>query len=320
VAIERQTDGDGAERFDAFMDRCLYGPDGFYTNGGAAGRRGGDFITSPEVGPLFGAVLFRAIDAWWADAGRPDPFTVYDVGCGPGTLLRAIGLAAGEAGRRWNLIGVDRAGGGESVITELPPDLSSAVVVGNELLDNMAFRVIEQTPEGLAEVYVTASGDSELRPVDIDRGHPVSAIGVGERAPLMEQAAEWVADTLTRQPIKLCLFDYGAVTTAELAGRGGWLRTYRRHQRGDDPLVDPGSSDITADVGWDQLPTPSLLVHQRDFLASWGIAALVDEGREYWNEHAAAPDLTAFRMRSRISEAEALTDDQGLGRFWSASW
>jgi SAM-dependent MidA family methyltransferase len=45
------------------MDDALYGPEGFYMrpDGGSAGRRG-DFLTSPEVGPLFGAVLARAID------------------------------------------------------------------------------------------------------------------------------------------------------------------------------------------------------------------------------------------------------------------
>ena len=48
------------ERFDRYMERCLYGPDGFYATDGSAGRRGGDFITCPEVGPLFGAVLAPA--------------------------------------------------------------------------------------------------------------------------------------------------------------------------------------------------------------------------------------------------------------------
>ena len=52
--------------------------------GGSAGRRG-DFLTSPEVGPLFGAVLARYLDAVWERLDRPDPFTVVDAGAGPGT-------------------------------------------------------------------------------------------------------------------------------------------------------------------------------------------------------------------------------------------
>ena len=58
-----------------------------------AGRRG-DFLTSPEVGPLFGAVLARLLDAEWDRLGRPDRFTVVDAGAGPGTLARSV-LAAG---------------------------------------------------------------------------------------------------------------------------------------------------------------------------------------------------------------------------------
>ena len=80
--------------FERFMELALYGVEGFYMRdgGGVAGRRG-DFITSPEVGPLFGAVLARCLDAEWERLGRPDPFTVVDAGAGPGTLARSV-LAA----------------------------------------------------------------------------------------------------------------------------------------------------------------------------------------------------------------------------------
>jgi len=89
----------GAIPFAAFMDLALYGPSGFYTApaGGRAGRRG-DFLTAPEVGPLFGAVVARFLDAEWERLGRPDPFTVVDAGAGPGTLARAV-LAARPACR-----------------------------------------------------------------------------------------------------------------------------------------------------------------------------------------------------------------------------
>lgn len=65
----------GSLRFSDVVRTALYGQHGFYTRGGGAGRRR-DFLTSPEVGSLFGAVLARALDAWWIDVGRPDPFVV----------------------------------------------------------------------------------------------------------------------------------------------------------------------------------------------------------------------------------------------------
>ena len=85
----------GALRFDQFMSLALYGEAGFYTRHGQAGRRG-DFITSPEIGPLFGAVVARALDDWWRELGCPAPFTVVEVGAGPGTLARSV-LAANGA-------------------------------------------------------------------------------------------------------------------------------------------------------------------------------------------------------------------------------
>ena len=57
----------GAIPFAEFHRLALYGPSGFYTRagGGRAGRRGGAFLTSPEVGPLFGAVVARYLDDQW---------------------------------------------------------------------------------------------------------------------------------------------------------------------------------------------------------------------------------------------------------------
>ena len=51
------------------MEIALYGEHGFYATSGAAGRRG-DFITSAEVGPLFGAVIVAQNWKALGDAGR----------------------------------------------------------------------------------------------------------------------------------------------------------------------------------------------------------------------------------------------------------
>ncbi len=299
------------------MERCLYGPDGFYSTSGSAGRRSGDFLTSPEVGPLFGAVLAEMLDDLWHDLGDPDDFVVYDVGCGPGALLKAV--AAARPDRPWRLVGVDRVDAAGADLSELPDDLAGAVVLGNELLDNLPFRIVERHTDGFHEVHVDetqADGPSErLVPSDVELDIPVDT-----RAPLLSAAADWVDSVLARNPALVCLIDYGAPTTAELAERGGWLRTYRQHQRGSDPYADPGECDITTDVAWDQLSPTDSLVRQHQFLERWGIDRLVDEGREYWKAHAAAPDLTAIRMRSRVSEVEALVDPAGLGDWWVAIW
>ena len=69
----------GAISFEKFMKLALYAPSGFYSTEVRAGRRG-DFITSPEVGPLFGAVVANAVDEQWRQLGRPKEFELVEVG------------------------------------------------------------------------------------------------------------------------------------------------------------------------------------------------------------------------------------------------
>lgn len=340
-------------RFDEYMRRCLYDDGGFYATSGRAGQRRGDFITSPEVGPLFGEVVANAIDAWWHELGAPSDFTVFDVGCGPGALLRSVRRARPD--RPWTLVGVDvaaailadqrttgttgNAADGEiPVVAELPVQIDASIVLGNELLDNIPFRIVEQTSDGLKEVFVELSqveGDRQAsekllafdREQGTDRSLNISNIaGVlaeldeGERAPVLSGAAEWVRSTLERGTTRLCLFDYGAASTAELARRGGWLRTYRQHDRGDDPYSDPGYWDITTDVAIDQLPAPTSVQTQTEFLYQWGISDLVEEGKAYWKANAHAPNVAAIKMRSRVSESEALVNPSGLGSWNVLHW
>lgn len=320
------------ERFDAYMERCLYDPEhGFYATGaGSAGRRGGDFITSPEVGPLFADVLVRAIERWWEELGRPASLVVHDVGSGPGTLARALERAATGSPAIGVVRAVDRVGTDGVTTAPLPTDLRGSVVIANELLDNCPIRIVERTVDGWAEVWVRtepAAGGSraieELRP--LDERPPVlpaevDALAPGVRLPVAEQAARWVADMLERRPAVLLTLDYGAATTGDLAARGGWLRTYRRHERGDDPYRDPGRWDITCDVPVDQLPRPDEVIEQAEFLRRAGIDELVADGRRYWQANAATPDVHAFRMRSRVTEAEALLDPSALGSWLVCRW
>ena len=141
----------GAIRFDEFMRIALYGEHGFYTSGGRAGRRG-DFITSPEVGPLFGAVVARACDAWWEQLGCPDDFRIIDAGAGPGTLARSVLAASprclGAAPGRYLAIEISEPQRAQHPdgVTSLAslhevPDGAVGIVIANELLDNLPFRL-----------------------------------------------------------------------------------------------------------------------------------------------------------------------------------
>ena len=320
----------GPLRFDEYVEACLYDPaGGFYTSGGAAGRRG-DFITSPEVGPLFGTVLARWMDGVWERLGRPVGFTVVEVGAGRGTLARSV-LAAAPAcmadGRyvaveRSNALRADLPSGVER-LSDLPDGAVTGVVVANELLDNLAFRLLEAGGGAWHEVRVGV-GDEGLVEV---AGEAVDLAGLpepvdGARIPLQDEAAAWVRRALGQVDRGAVLaFDY-ASTTADLAARpwNEWLRTYRGHERGAHPLDTPGSQDVTVDVAVDRLPGAPTVTTQAAFLRANGIDDLVDEGRRLWEAGAATGDLAAMRARSRITESEALLDESGLGAFAALEW
>ncbi len=332
VVMDSQTPR--AVPFEAFMHDALYGDDGFYTSGrGRAGRRG-DFITSPEVGPLFGAVIARFLDAEWQRIGRPDTFTVVDAGAGPGTLARSVLAARPACAGSMRYIAVDvsdeqRAGHPAGILsrTDLPDGPFDGVIIANELLDNLPFR-LAVFDAGWRESFVAATEDGRFSERLSAVFDPLPSVlpaqaSLGSRAPLQAVAARWVDDALARlRTGSVVVIDYAVGTTAELANRPWreWLRTYRGHERGGHYLADPGSQDITTDVCIDQLPEPDAVRTQSQWLQLYGIDELVAEGKQYWSEHAARPDLAAMKMRSRVAESEALLDPAGLGDFLVMQW
>ena len=322
------------------VELALYHPSGgFYEGGGRAGRDGADFITSPEVGGLFGAVLARALDSWWAALGRPDPFVVVEAGAGAGTLARAVLAAAGslacgaairyvmvERSAALRSVADERLAGRAEVVADLPTGPFDGVVLANELLDNLPFRLLRRQGSGWAEVFIDGDLSEVLRPapadvaVEADRLAPNAAVQA--RIPLQQAATRWVATAAARlRRGRVVVVDY-ADTTMSMASRPWteWVRTYRGHGRAGHPLHDLGSADITCEMAVDQLPPPTLDRAQADFLREHGIDDLVAVARREWIERAHVGDLQALKARSRVTEAAALTDPAGLGAFRVLEW
>lgn len=339
-----------------YVEACLYDSDGgFYmrSGGGRAGGRSGHFLTAPEVGPLFGAVLARALDAWWGELGEPDPFTVIDWGAGPGTLARSVlasepGCMAAGALR---LVLVELSPAQRDLHPEhplvlsvaqvsdaLPQGASAGVIVANELLDNLPSDVVRRTAGGWEELTVATDGVGSDRfslvaiPASLELVAGLPEVAAGARVPVQRAARSWVAEA--RRVLgtgRIVAFDYG-VTTEVLAERAdrsddpaaglGWLRTHREHDDGSWWLADPGSCDITVDVALDQVQADhrAEVCTQAEFLRGHGIDELVAEGRAAWAERAGVGDLDALKARSRAREAEALLDPDGMGAFNVLVW
>ena len=260
---------------------------------------------------------------------RPDRFDVVEVGAGPGTLARSILAAPLTCREAMNYVAVecsraqrDRHPEGINSAAEFPDRPIIGVVLANELLDNLPFRLmvfddgwreswIASTPSGFAE---------ELRPVtEISTFLPETAPH-GARAPIQDVARMWVDEAVASiSRGRLVAIDYARPLTSHVISIGwrDWLRTYSHHGRGSHYLKDIGAQDITCDVMLDQVfsGVNVRFVSQASFLERYGISTAVEEGRRYWELHASRPDLQAMMMRSRLSEATALTDVDGLGSF-----
>lgn len=346
---------EGPLPFDAVVDEALYGEGGFYATGGGAGRSGADFLTSPEVGPLFGACVARALDAEWRALDEPSVFVVVEGGAGAGTLCRSI-LAAGPAcapalryvlverspalrGRAASALPVEPAAqvlGGTTagpvvaLLADLPPGPLVGFVLANELLDNLPPQLARRDPGGEWEelrVGVDATGALTFEgwpappavAVAADRfaGDPPP----GSIVPVPRQAQRWVQRArASLEAGRVVCLDY-ADATASLARRpiSEWLRTYRGHDRGGHPLERLGEQDVTCEVPADQL-APESQRSQAEWLRAHGLDDLVEAARAAWHAAAAAPDLEALKARSRVNEAAALTDPAGLGAFQVLEW
>jgi SAM-dependent MidA family methyltransferase len=365
AAISARIEREGAIRFDAFVDLALYGEGGYFSGGAGAGRRA-DFITSPELGPLYGALFARAVDAEWERLGRPDPFVVIEGGAGRGALAKSILGAAPSCLRALRYVCVERSAelraraadllpveppenvfgavvGGdldeERVVTGTGPDVSvlddlphvpvTGMVIANELLDNLPFRLLHRAGGEWHEVHVDAV-DGDLRELLVV-AHPDDAAHAaqlapdardGARIPLQQEASVWVrraVETVVRG--RVVLVDY-ADATPSLAARPwtDWLRTYRSHQHGTGPLEDAGEQDITCEVAIDQLPPADADRAQATWLGDLGVDDLASAARAAWEARAHLGDLEAVRARSRVGEADALTDPAGLGAFRVLEW
>ncbi len=340
------------------MEVALYGAGGFFAEGGGAGRAGRDFVTSPETGSLYGACVARALDGWWRELDTPDPFLVVEAGAGNGRLARDILRAAPECLRALRYVLVEsspvlraeqrtrlalepadealgpfvRASGSDAPVPQgnagpvfasldvLPAlDAADAVVLANELLDNLVFGIAEFDGDRWNEVRVGVDAGRFVEVlVPAADETPGVDVPAGTRAPIPRGMRAWfeACDLVLRRGY-VAVIDY-MTDASDLPGRK-WMRTYRGHERGFDPLGEPGAFDITADVVVEQLfaCAPGFTARTHASQAAWlrdlGIDALVEEGRQTWSAGAHRGDLEALAGRSRITEAEALTDPGGLG-------
>jgi SAM-dependent MidA family methyltransferase len=267
--------------FPRYMERALYTPDlGYYSGGARKFGVDGDFITAPELTPLFGQTLALQVD----EIMRASAPELIEVGAGSGLLAADLLLELERRGNppaRYGILELSaelRARQRETLIQRAPrlatrvywldelPRAFSGVVVANEVLDAMPPHAVAVRKAAILERGVAlAAGEARaaftwadrpargalldaarhlaLAEIETDSGEYLTEINLAARA--------WVGTWAERlRQGALLLIDYGH-PQAEfyLPSRArGTLMCHYRHHAHDDPFIWPGLVDMTASV------------------------------------------------------------------------
>jgi SAM-dependent MidA family methyltransferase len=269
--IERHS---GTIPFERYMELALYAPDlGYYSGGAAKLGKDGDFTTSPEMTPLFGAALAQVAIAIMAQSAPQ----ILEFGAGTGALARDMLTELKRAGVRVERYAIVELSGElrarqELALRDFPqvvwlddfPPAFDGVVIGNEVLDAMPVSLVRKTDASWCELQVGIT--------DGAFGFQATAAG----APLMAQILSQIPDAgslpdgyMTEVHGVACgfiaslarmlkagnagaaiLIDYGFPAHEYYFDQraSGTLMCHYRHHAHADPFYLPGLQDITAHV------------------------------------------------------------------------
>lgn len=262
--------------FATYMAEALYAPGlGYYSGGARKFGPGGDFITAPELTPLFGQALATQVQQIM-ELSAPH---IIEAGAGTGLLAADLLLELEHRGalpesyailevsgelreRQFDTLAAKapHLASRVSWLDDLPKQFSGAIVA-NEVLDVMPVHLIAWRPDGIFERGVAVDAEGGFvwadRPVagkvaeaaaalDIplpEEGEYVSELNLAGRAWIGELAAGLTHGAML-------LVDYGYPRAEYYLGSRstGTLMCYFRHHAHADPFLWPGLNDITAFV------------------------------------------------------------------------
>lgn len=320
----------GAISFEQYMQTALYQPElGYYRCGTEKFGAAGDFITAPEISPLFAQCLAEFASA------VPVGEAILEVGAGSGKLAAHMlqHLAAGQAlPAHYYILELSNElrRRQSDTLHQLCPQLAervewlddipnefSGVVIANELLDAMPVRRFRIRNKQLFEQYV-AWCDGVL----CYRDEPLRDIRLLDRiATLKEQtsiaeansylsevnflAEDWVR-TLGKK-LKagvLLLIDYGYPRNAYYHTQrdAGTLMCHFQHRAHPDPLILPGLQDITAHIDFTAMADAALD-------AGMDIAGFTTQGHFLLNV-----GLLEFAARTAVDDRSQLRNNNEVKR------
>jgi SAM-dependent MidA family methyltransferase len=336
--VRERIDAAGRITFAEYQDLALYHPQhGYYGGGLRRTGRGGHFMTSAELAPLFGRLWARGFESIWSECGRPPRFEVVEIGPGEGDLAHAV--LATCRGRfadalhyrlierssvvlerqRERLSGFDNVSWAAS-LAELNSPVGCAFA--NEVLDNLPVHLVERRGGRVVELFVATRQDRLVlepgTPSDPALEHYLDDLELelpeGHRVEVCLGAIQLARDSATAlERGAVVLVDYGMDAASMVQRPAGTLLAYSDTGVDDNPLERPGKKDLTSHVNWTAVAaalarsgmTVARPRPQSDVLASLGAAEL---------DRALREELRTALVRGRGVEAvRALSFRQALG-------
>lgn len=296
----------GPVSFERFMGLALYHPEyGYYATANSVVRIGarGDFFTAVSVGSIFGRLLARRIARWWNAAGAPAAFDLVEWGAHDGQLANDL-LTMLErdappcfAATRYAIVEpiakieeMQRRKLAASGKVRWARDAKAlgkvrGVIVANELLDSLPFRVFERATRTREMGVGLSQGALVWQPIsEADAAIDAAPQGWRGRWETRPSVAAWMEDAAAAlEKGRIVLFDYGWTDEEYFAvpRPHGTARAYRGHRRSDRLLANPGDQDLTAHVRWTS-------VLREAMLRGLEIEEFLQQGR--WLSHAFAAD------------------------------
>ncbi|MEN8206718.1 MAG: SAM-dependent methyltransferase [Pseudomonadota bacterium] len=267
----------GSIPFSRYMELCLYTPGlGYYSAGQRKFGSGGDFVTAPEISPLFGRCLANAcrevlesqqggdILEFGAGSGRLAIDVLGELermACLPGRYL-ILERSAELRQRQQQVIEdelpqlLDRV----SWIDALPTAGFRGVMLANEVLDAMAVERFQWDGKAAGLFHVSCDGDTFQWCIQQDQDEATAAVeslvsrcqlqpGYISEANIMLPAWLQSVAAVLEQGVML-LLDYGYPRHEYYHPQrsSGTLMCHYRQRAHDDPFLWPGLQDITAHV------------------------------------------------------------------------
>jgi SAM-dependent MidA family methyltransferase len=284
---EQIADNGGVLPFWRFMELALYAPGlGYYSAGATKLGPGGDFVTSPELGPLFAECVADALSPPLRTLG--DDAMFMEIGGGTGAFAEAaIGrlVATGAMPARYAILEPSadlRERQRERLRASLPAEVFArvewpqtpinapwnGVVFANEVIDALPTSRFAVIDGEIHEEYVAVGDDGRFvridRPADALLSAAVRhverqcehAFPEGYRSEVLPQLPYWVQAVIGGLQSGAMLFaDYGYPRREYYDPRrvDGTLRAFHRHRMVEDVFARVGLQDVTVSVDFTAL-------------------------------------------------------------------